>query len=146
MDLFSQDYWQSSAVHVLSGQQLQASLLYDTNTSCYGVTISSNGAVLISNVISLNRTAAPLTDIYVVMENAPKTCAELPSPAAMAFTGISGLWQDHSAYSWNWTLHQGTPACSAEVKAPATDAVTFTWSTSQAAGSSLRRGNAGDEL
>jgi len=102
---------------------------YDGSADAYTLTIANTNRT--GHVIKSVRPGKKqlYTDVYVVVEHQPNSCAEYPASGGMVFSDISIAWENKVVSAPQWTAQQFKPACNCKAAIISSSSVSFSWDT-----------------
>ena len=123
------DWWMSDTATVLPGDIISSTMTYDGSADAYTLTIANTNRT--GHVIKSVRPGKKqlYTDVYVVVEHQPNSCAEYPASGGMVFSDISIAWENKVVSAPQWTAQQFKPACNCKAAIISSSSVGFSWDT-----------------
>lgn len=124
------NWWMSDVKQVQPGDVLVSSLSYDSASDAYSLVIG-NANKTGQTITSIRPGKAQLyTDVYIVVEHQPDSCAEYPADGGVLFSGISIAWDGKVSSDPAWTAQTYKPACNSKATVVSPSAISLTWDTS----------------
>ena len=85
-------------------------------------------APIVTKVTKANEHNEVFTDVYIVVEHQPNSCAEYPSNNNVTFTDIQIAWASGAPLTLaSWTVATFKPACASVAKAISASTVQLLW-------------------
>ena len=123
------DWWMSDTKTVSPGDVIVSSMNYDASADAFTLVIGNankTGAVITSTRPGKGYV---YTDVYIVVEHQPNTCAEYPSNGEVVFRDISIAWEGQVSSDPAWTAQTYKPACNSKAAVLSPSAISLTWDT-----------------
>ena len=119
----------SNVYTVLPGDVIFSSMTYDGASDVYTLVIGNSNRT--SQTVTSKRSGKKhlYTDVYIVVEHQPNSCAEYPADGGVVFSSISIAWEGQVEPNPAWTAQQFKPACNSKASIVSPSSVKFTWDT-----------------
>ena len=122
--------WVQSAVEqVKPGDVIYGNVTWDAASSTYTQAVGKRGGKPIATKVSkADEHGEVFSDVYVVVEHQPNSCAEYPSNNNVTFTDIAIQWASGAPLTLNsWSVAAFKPACGSTAQMLSANAVQLLW-------------------